>query len=277
MPREIALVIPCFNEAARLDRREILRLAGARPDLRLVLVNDGSSDGTDAVLTELQAASDAIRAVRLERNRGKAEAVRTGLEAAIENGARIVGYADADLSTPVDELLRLAGEVDRHRVDVILASRVRLLGRHIDRHAHRHYLGRIFATLASLALRLPVYDTQCGAKFFRVTPALVAALRSPFRTRWILDVELIARLLDGGPDAPPLHPDAIREVPLRAWRDVRGSKLRLGGMLWAGLQMLALLARRRIVGLKESWALPPAPRRPDHLDEPPRNPVSGRR
>ncbi len=276
MSREIALVIPCFNEAARLDRGEILRLAGARPDLGLVLVNDGSTDETEVVLTELQSATDAIRAVRLARNQGKAEAVRKGLEAALEGGARIVGYADADLSTPVDELLRLAGDVDRHRVDVILASRVRLLGRRIDRHAHRHYLGRVFATFASLALRLPVYDTQCGAKFFRVTPALTAALRLPFRTRWIFDVELLARLLDGGRDAAPLHPDAIREVPLRVWRDVRGSKLRPGGMLWAGLQMLALLARRRIVGPNATQALPPAPHRPDQAGERPRDPISGR-
>ena len=277
MAREIALVIPCFNEAARLDRAEILRLAGGRPDLEVVLVDDGSTDRTAEVLTALRSASDAIRVVALERNRGKAEAVRTGLRAAIADGARIVGYADADLSTPVDELLRLAASVDRHRVDVILASRVRLLGRQIDRHAHRHYLGRVFATFASMALRLPVYDTQCGAKFFRVTPALVAALRSPFGTRWIFDVELLARLLDGDRDAPPLAVDAIREVPLYVWRDVRGSKLRAGGMLWAGLQILALLVRRRLARPRAAPALPPpAARLPDQVDEPPRGAVSGR-
>ncbi len=276
MSREIALVIPCFNEAARLDRAEILRLARARPDLTLVLVDDGSSDQTAEVLTALRSASDAIRVVALERNRGKAEAVRAGLLAAIADGARIVGYADADLSTPVGELLRLAACVDRYRVDVILASRVRLLGRQIDRHAHRHYLGRVFATFASIALRLPVYDTQCGAKFFRVTPALVAALRSPFRTRWIFDVELLARLLDGGRDAPPISPGAIREVPLLVWQDVRGSKLRAGGMLWAGLQILALLVRRRIARPGATPARPPATLRSDRVDEPPTDAISGR-
>jgi glycosyltransferase involved in cell wall biosynthesis len=274
MPREIALVIPCFNEAARLDRREILRLAGARPDLGLVLVDDGSDDETGAVLAAIQSKSDAIRVIRLERNQGKAEAVRQGLLAAIVGGARVVAYADADLSTPVDELLRLAADVDRYRVDVVLASRVRLLGRHIDRHAHRHYLGRIFATFASLALRLAVYDTQCGAKFFRVIPALVAALQEPFRTRWIFDVELLARLLDGSPDAPPLHPDAIREVPLRTWRDVKGSKLRAGGMLRAGMQMIALFVRRRLFGARAARALPPAPPRThEGVTANPRDPI----
>ncbi len=274
MPRDIALVIPCFNEAARLDRAEILRLAAGRPDLALALVDDGSRDGTGEVLTTLRSANDAIRVIALERNRGKAEAVRAGLLAAIADGARIVGYADADLSTPVDELLRLAACVDRYRVDVILASRVRLLGRHIDRHAHRHYLGRLFATFASMALRLPVYDTQCGAKFLRVTPALVAALQTPFRTRWIFDVELLARLLDGSGDASPLQPDAIREVPLRTWRDVAGSKLRLGGMLRGGLQIIALFLRRRF-GRAGAPALPAAASR-SGVGEARKNPVSGR-
>jgi glycosyltransferase involved in cell wall biosynthesis len=246
VPKPITLVIPCYDEALRLDLGELLRLARARPDLGILFVNDGSRDATLAVLEEIRAAAaGSVEVLSLDRNQGKAEAVRRGLLAAIAGGARVVGWADADLSTPVDELLRLPEELERHGVDVLLASRVRLLGRRIDRHAHRHYLGRVFATFASLALRLPVYDTQCGAKLFRVTPALGGALRGPFRTRWVFDVELLGRLLDGGPDAPPIDPSAIREEPLRVWRDVRGSKLRSGGMLRAGLQVLGLFLRRR--------------------------------
>jgi len=247
MSKHIALIVPCFDEAGRLDRGEILRLARARPDLGLLLVNDGSRDATLAMLEQIRAeAGGSAEVLSLDRNHGKAEAVRRGLLAAIAGGARIVGWADADLSTPVDELLRLPEELERNRVDVMLASRVRLLGRRIDRHAHRHYLGRVFATFASLALRIPVYDTQCGAKLFRVTPALAWALRTPFRTRWVFDVELLARLLDGGPEAPPLDPSAIREEPLRVWRDVKGSKLRWSGMLRAGFQVVGLFLKRRL-------------------------------
>ncbi len=247
MPQAVTLVVPCYDEAARLDRAELLRLARGREGLGVLFVDDGSTDGTAAALEELRRAEPSrIAVVRLPRNGGKAEAVRAGLRAAIADGAAIVGYADADLSTPVDELLRLVDAAAGSARDVLLGSRVRLLGRRIERRAHRHYLGRVFATLASLALGIPVYDTQCGAKLFRATPALAAALAAPFETRWIFDVELLARLRAGGPGAPGLGEDAFEEVPLRAWRDVGGSKLRPRAMLVAGLQLLALAVRMRL-------------------------------
>ncbi|WP_242345278.1 glycosyltransferase [Anaeromyxobacter terrae] len=247
MQEAVALVIPCFDEADRLDRAELLRLVRAREGLALVLVDDGSTDATPTVLEELRRAEPSrISVVRLRENRGKAEAVRAGLRGGLSGGAAIVGYADADLSTPVDELLRLVDTALASQRDVVLGSRVRLLGRRIERRAHRHYLGRVFATFASLALGLPVYDTQCGAKLFRATPALAAALAAPFRTRWIFDVELLGRLRGGAPGIPPLGEDAFEEVPLRAWRDVGGSKLGPGAMLAAGVQLLALAARLRL-------------------------------
>ena len=108
----------------------------------------------------------------------------------------------------------------------LLGSRVALLGREIQRTAARHYLGRVFASVASLVLRVPVYDTQCGAKLFRRTPALEAALRQPFLTRWLFDVELLGRILVPESGIPPLAPGEIREEPLVVWRNIKGSKLR---------------------------------------------------
>jgi glycosyltransferase involved in cell wall biosynthesis len=260
MSQTLALVVPCYNEAARFDPAEFLRLSRLRSDLALLFVDDGSSDSTADVLERLRASNPShIQVHRLERNCGKAEAVRRGLVEALARGAVVVGYADADLSTPVDEILRLVTHLqERPAVEVVLGARVRLLGTEIERLPHRHFLGRIFATVASIALRVPVYDTQCGAKVFRASPALAAALAVPFQSRWIFDVELLARLLRGTADAAPVPVQALNEVPLAVWRDVGGSKLRASSMLHAGLQLLWLLATDRL-GLAQRVP-PPAPR-----------------
>src|SRR5204862_482251 len=85
------------------------------------------------------------------------------LARALDRGAEVVGYVDADLSTPVAEVARLLDEMEQRGVAVVMGARVALLGTAIQRRALRHYLGRLFATAASIILGLPVYDTQCGA------------------------------------------------------------------------------------------------------------------
>ena len=113
--------------------------------------------------------------------------------------------------------------MNRTEVDVLLASRVLLLGRVIDRSNVRHYLGRIFATAASLTLGIGVYDTQCGAKLLR-RAQLAAAISEPFLSRWAFDVELLGRLLVGSAAVPGVPVGRTPREPLLAWRDVPGSK-----------------------------------------------------
>jgi glycosyltransferase involved in cell wall biosynthesis len=208
---------------------------------RLVLVDDGSTDGTGATLESLAArCPNRIDVLALDRNAGKAEAVRRGLLRALQGGARIVGYLDADLSTPVTEMERLLDRMRSSSYQVVLGSRVKLLGRTIERRMSRHYSGRVFATVASMVLRLGVYDTQCGAKLFRRSPALLAALEKPFRSRWAFDVELLQRLLCGRDGTPGIPPGDVLEEPLEVWRDVPGSKLHPVTAVLAGLSLLAL-------------------------------------
>lgn len=236
-----SVAVPCYNEASRLDRAGLTSLAASGIDL--ILVDDGSTDGTGEILDDLAASIPHAQVVHLNANQGKAEAVRVGMLLAAHQGAAVVGYLDADLSTPPDEYLRVLAQLEADAtVQVALASRVALLGRQIERRAHRHYLGRVFATMASAALGLRVYDTQCGAKVFRVSPRLLAALESPFRARWAFDVELLGRLLVGSPGLPGLLEREVLEVPLLRWHDVSGSHLRapqmaralldLGGVAW---------------------------------------------
>jgi glycosyltransferase involved in cell wall biosynthesis len=224
----VALVIPCYDEAARLDPGALRAFAASRPWLRFVLVDDGSRDGTREILAGLaREAPERFELLALERNRGKAEAVRAGVLHALAGGAGLVGFWDADLATPLAELDRFracfAAQPD---LEVLLGSRVRLLGHHVERSELRHYFGRVAATCVSQILRLPVYDTQCGAKLFRDTPALRAAFREPFLTRWEFDVELLARWLAEQRARGADLRERIRELPLLEWRDVAGSRLR---------------------------------------------------
>jgi glycosyltransferase involved in cell wall biosynthesis len=244
------IVVPCYNEGSRLDEAAFAGLVVAHGLLDLLFVNDGSKDNTAECLARLQArAPGRIRILGFDRNKGKAEAVRRGLLAALDAGAEIVGYYDADLATPTAELVRLIDVMQTTHADVLLASRVLLLGRAIERSNVGHYLGRVFATAASLTLGVAVYDTQCGAKLLRRTPQLTVALTEPFLSRWAFDVELLGRLLAGSRDVPGLSVNQLIEEPLLAWRDIPGSKLRPRHMVGAALDMgriaIELKCRRR--------------------------------
>jgi glycosyltransferase involved in cell wall biosynthesis len=222
------VVIPCYNESARLDGPAFLRFARSAPDVRLLFVDDGSTDDTAAVLERLCAERpDRLHMLSLGENRGKAEAVRTGIQRAVETGARMIGYWDADLATPLDVIPTFVSKLDNAPwLEMVMGSRVQLLGPRIERRPARHYLGRVFATAASFMLGLRVYDTQCGAKLFRVTPRTVAAFASPFVSRWIFDVEILSRLAHSSSDGLPPAENVILEEPLVEWCDVGGSKLR---------------------------------------------------
>jgi dolichyl-phosphate beta-glucosyltransferase len=222
------IVVPCWNEAQRLDADGLLSFGEAHPAIRFFLVNDGSTDETLEILRGLERrAPESFRVLDEPRNRGKAEAVRRGMNAAFEEGVDYAGYWDADLATPLEEIPRFIEILEtRPELEVLLGSRVQLLGRSIERNPWRHYLGRVFATAASLTLRLAVYDTQCGAKLFRVTEETAELFGEPFCTNWIFDVELIARfVLACRGSQRPAPERAIREVPLEEWRDVSGSKV----------------------------------------------------
>jgi glycosyltransferase involved in cell wall biosynthesis len=237
----IALVVPCFDEESRLDRAAFVALLDDMPALGLVFVDDGSRDQTLAILHALaRERPGRIEVVALTKNQGKAEAVRRGLLHALASPVAIAGFIDADLSTPPAEILRLTELARGGLHDVVMGSRVQLLGRSINRKSARHYLGRIFATCASLSLGLPVYDTQCGAKLFRRTEALAAALAEPFSSRWAFDVELLARLIRPRSGVPAIPVASIWEEPLLTWTDVPGSKMRLATALWTGLELVRI-------------------------------------
>jgi glycosyltransferase involved in cell wall biosynthesis len=239
---KMRIIIPCYNEAGRLNVPEFLEWAGRTHDLHFLFVDDGSTDGTGGILDHLsRACPGQIRHITMERNRGKAEAVRRGFLESFDSGFEFIGYWDADLATPLETIRRFHELLEVREVDGVIGSRVMLLGRHIRRNPFRHYLGRVFATCASLAIGLPVYDTQCGAKIFRNTERLRQVFRTPFRVKWTFDVEILARFLllervFGGPSTR----DRFVEYPLERWDDVPGSKLKTGDFFRGAWEILKI-------------------------------------
>lgn len=222
MPR-VQIVIPCYNEEQRFDPDALRRCLQNQPDTSFILVNDGSTDGTLAKLEALAAQHPKrVHVVDQAPNQGKAEAVRRGMLVAITPGVDFAGYWDADLATPLDEIPNFVDAFEKHPdTDIVLGARVAMVGRIIERSALRHYGGRVFATIASTVLDLPVYDTQCGAKLLRCNDTIRSLFEKPFGSRWVFDVEILARYLSG-----PGTAAGIRELPLERWTDVPGSKVK---------------------------------------------------
>ena len=227
--RKTLIVVPCYDEAQRLEPARFLEAVEREPSLGFVMVDDGSKAGTRSILESMRDASKGrIEAFSLERNQGKAEAVRRGVLRAFELGAEIAGYWDADLATPLEYITRFVQRLEEDHLVMVFGSRVRLLGHHVERKAIRHYIGRGFGTLAALALGLPVYDTQCGAKIFAATPAIRSAFGQPCELVWAFDVGLFSRLLRRQAEVGDI--DVVgqcAEFPLKEWRDAPGSKLTL--------------------------------------------------
>lgn len=240
------VVVPCYNEAGRLRLDQFGRFLEAPQNIRLLFVNDGSRDGTLAVLRELEAKYPGrAQVLNQERNTGKAEAVRCGMLHAIAHAdSAYTGFWDADLATPLADIATMRQLLAaRSDLQMVFGARVRLLGRSIERRTVRHYLGRCFATCVSIMLRLPIYDTQCGAKLFRITPDLRQVLSTPFQSRWIFDVEIIARFLQLHRNDPGWASHAIYEHPLERWQDVAGSKVHPADFLKALFDLLRIRAQ----------------------------------
>lgn len=237
----IRLVIPCYNEEKRFPRDAFRAALEDLPDLSLLFVDDGSRDGTAAMLRSFcERDPDRTETLVLERNNGKAEAVRQGMLHAAAQGGDFdyFGYFDADLAIPLNEAFLFFAFLQDRRPAYILSGRVKLLGTtHIDRFLYRHLLGRAFATLVSGVIGLPVYDTQCGAKLVRADLARTL-FEKPFMSRWLFDIELLYRCIDlFGRAHVEEH---VAEVPLRRLRDPGGSSVSMAHALRMPFELLRI-------------------------------------
>jgi glycosyltransferase involved in cell wall biosynthesis len=218
MAFSLSIVIPAYNEAARLG--ETLRTVFAYlnehvPQGEVIVVDDGSEDGTADVAEQSFASAGSVsaRAIRIKPNRGKGHAVRAGLLAA---RAPVALFSDADLSTPITETPKLVRPILRGEYDLTFGSRAldrSLIGVHQP--WRREQGGRVFNLIVRLSTGLPFWDTQCGFKAFRMDvcrPLVEAATVDRFG----FDVELIYLAY--------LAELSLREIPVR-WDHNEGSKV----------------------------------------------------
>jgi len=216
----IVLVVPCYNEEKRLDLEAFEE--GAQGEIQILFVDDGSKDGTVPRIEKFIQGKSNLHVHRCPQNGGKAAAVREGMLHIAKHPALSkatwVGYWDADLATPLWEVPNMIQYAKFYNSDVdsVWGSRVYRLGSKIVRSPHRHYLGRGFATVIAMLLRVESYDSQCGAKLFR-REHLETAFTESFLSNWIFDVEIMLRLKG----------KLLVEYPLRQWEDVPGSKVKI--------------------------------------------------
>jgi len=268
--KSVHIVIPCYNEADRLAGDQLLAFLRANRWASVSLVNDGSVDGTIDVLERLRAeAPERIDVHDLPSNVGKAEAVRHGVLESMRRPFDFIAYLDADFSTlpeTLGEMLRAAEP--QHRF--ILGSRVLRAGAVIERSPRRHYLGRVFATLASIILDLRLYDTQCGAKLIE-RPLIEPLFAEPFLNRWLFDLELLLRsrrLL--GEDG---FAGCVVEIPLSRWVDRGASRIRLRDLFAIPYGLFRIRAhyrrapRRQVEIPAELTPSSPAKSQPLHAEE----------
>jgi glycosyltransferase involved in cell wall biosynthesis len=242
----IVLVVPCYNEAARLNIHEFRSFAAQNSGVQLLFVDDGSRDKTLAALEQIREGNEGtVSILPCPVNRGKAEAVRLGVLHALDQFApRMIGFWDADLATPLNAVALLARVLDeKPAIEMVFGARVKLLGREVERRAIRHYPGRVFATVVSLLLRLSIYDSQCGAKLFRVEPHTREIFAQPFLSKWVFDVEILARYSNQRKLSAAELGGIIYEYPLEKWTDVAGSKLHPGDFLKALLDVWRIYRR----------------------------------
>ncbi len=190
MHPQYSIVIPAYNETARIRNAlfsvtECVRRRGW--DAEVLVVDDGSTDDTAAIVEAWGQAHPEVRLVRNSTNRGKGFSVRNGM---LRAAGEIVMFTDADLSSPIEEAERLFDAIAAG-ADVAIGSRW-LIGKRIvhKQPLYRRIFGRCFNALTRSIMRLPFADTQCGFKAFRREAAhLVFGLQRI--ERWGFDPEIL--------------------------------------------------------------------------------------
>ena len=215
MPRlnpDYSIVIPAYNESARIGptlERVLECVHSHRWNAEVLVVNDGSSDNTAAIISDFASKDPVVRLINNPTNRGKGYSVRNGM---LQASGRIVMFTDADLSSPMEEAELLFAAI-RQGADIAIGSRwLEVKRQTLKQPLYRRFFGRCFNAVTRLVMALPFADTQCGFKAF-THPAAQTVFQLQRIERWGFDPEILFIAIKRG--------YSIREVPVTWGHDER--------------------------------------------------------
>lgn len=214
------MIVPCFNESKRLDLQYWRETIGLTPSTFWLFVNDGSTDRTSDVLLSMNDLEN-FQLLELSDNAGKSEAIRSGVLNLMLT-FELIGYVDADACFSPSFLSAFMNEgwelllADQSTTKMIIGSRVKLSGKHVNRTTSRHLIGRVVISILGIFWSDIPYDPQSGMKLLRINTNDHGLFRTRFDTRWFFDLELMVRL-----GMTRSNRNGIVEIPLDEWQEVK--------------------------------------------------------
>jgi len=242
------IIIPCYNEAKRLNSQAFLSFIKLHQDYVLCLVNDGSKDNTLGLLQSMEKeVPSQICVVDVKRNMGKAAAVRAGARHLYNLGdISYIGFIDADLSTDFDDFMALVKTLKSDsRLNMVFGSRDSENGA-VEQNGFRKNVSSQMRYIIKRMLNLPINDTQCGAKVFSksIVPVIY---KEAFLSRWLFDVEIFYRLKKYlGRKNVMRH---ICEQPLQRWVHVDDSRIGFKDSVIMPMRLVQIWASYKFVAL----------------------------
>ena len=221
-----AIIIPCFNESKRLDIENFSSFMKRNNQVDIYFYDDGSSDSTLNILIQLEKKFKNCFVLKNKINLGKAGTVRLGVQAALKKEKyNYIGYFDADLSTPIEEVSKFINVFQNNTsLILVMGCRIKRSGANIQRDNYRHYFSRVFVTLINFYFDLNFYDTQAGAKLFK-NKNIENIFKEKFLTKWLFDIEILLRMKNLF--ASSNINNHVYELPLNTWIEKIGTKIKL--------------------------------------------------
>ena len=236
MNNKTILIIPVYNEQKRLDLKSFESFL-ALDNNYLLFVDDNSDDDTFKVIDSWSTSFPKAQILTLPLNVGKSNAIWAGWNHAEHRGFEFIGYFDADLSTPLSQNEKFQKKLmEETELIGVFGSRQQTKTTAIQRSFFRHLWGRLFNLIVTFKYGIKMYDTQCGAKLFRNCEIMKTVFSERFKSRWLIDIEILLRLKKQDINTKFL----ISEIPLDSWTHVIDSKLKKKDMIKSVISLFKL-------------------------------------